>query len=336
MKPSTLLLLPLLVCLAAAAPRAVVLVGPHKTGSTYLQSQLITFSKRLRVFNYALIGGGSNKGLASFVSELRQGKEPARYQSMVANDFKKKNNIIMSSELFASLHEGPLRKLARILQGFDVSIVITYRDWLSLIRSFHEQLNKQKFSLTFGEFFLRSAGAEFDVRNLVDKFGSVFGRENLYVIDYNGVAAAGRDLFEVLVKEVLRLSMSLSPGPKVNVSPPNLLGAQMYRIMTQYAAVRYNCSYSAPPYNVKFPGIQMPTIVLGMLKLTEYSRYIDAEFREKYTEGVNLICGNRTATTSRVLRPIPEVDTNAVLQSVVWRAALDAELHKRNFSKSCK
>lgn len=334
MKHRSLLFLPLLACLAAAAPRAVVLIGPHKTGSTYLQSRLIEAAKWLQSAHYVNLGGGSKKGASSFVVNIKHGT-PAHESQLAAN---RKNNIntIISSELFASMTGDSVRRLARTLRDFDVSIVITYRDWLSLMRSFHEQLHKTRFSQTFGEFVFREPRAEFDIRNVIKEFGSVFGRERLYVIDYNGAAAAGRDLFEVLVKEVLRLPMTVSPGPKVNVSPENLLGAQMYRIMTQYAAARYNCSYDAPPYYVKFHNMTVPQLRLDMTKLAEYSRYIDAQFREKYTEGIHLICGNQSATANVVLQAVSEVAANTVMQSATWRAAFDVELRKRDFSKKCK
>ena len=227
--------------------------------------------------------------------------------------------------------------------GFNVQIVIVYRDWLSISRSRHDQHNKFRFQLTFEEWlFYREANHELDIRNLISTYGSQFDLDNIHVIDYNGVAASDKDLFEVLVHEVIgNRSAVINSMKKVNVSPSNLLRQQMDIILERYMLSNHFCQYPSVIFagGRAWANLTIPYTKLNINRLQEYSDYIDEMFRITYTGKVHLSYGNSTATTSMVIEPLKEVDVDEVLKSTLWRNAFEKEAKShwsKYYSKKCK
>ena len=133
-------------------PKAFVHIGPHKTATTYLQSQIVNrFNKQLKKYNFYwpdVTGKGRKaKEISKFSYYLKSKKadELVYGEAMVSylqNASGTKSNVILSAEDFSNLDVSSIELLKHALLGFDVTIVMTYRIFAARILSFFNQVAK--------------------------------------------------------------------------------------------------------------------------------------------------------------------------------------------------
>ena len=157
---------------------------------------------------------GTSSSELVFLNELR---------NLVKEGKKINHNILLASEGFSNLDvECGIPSLHNELAGFNVTIVMHYRDWISRLISDHSQSNKHlNSSISLPDFiprwFDRSNAIATD---LVQAWASVFGKSNIIAVDYNGAAAAHVDLFELFIRDILKVPVRLKENSKPkNVSP---------------------------------------------------------------------------------------------------------------------
>lgn len=168
-----------------------------------------------------------------------------------AND---STGIIFSSEEFDNLDDDKVAELAKILANYQTTVVIYFRRKVEHIVSYYGELSKAGNPLaspsSFSNFFWKSV-ASLDpaaepndpihvlnglcYKRLFETYSRHFGAQNLAVINLSGLKDIGKDPWEVLVQEVIMLSLRKGTGEnnkaaskdekepwKTNISPSSI------------------------------------------------------------------------------------------------------------------
>jgi hypothetical protein len=233
-------------------PRAILHIGPHKVASTYIQTKLCEEKDLLESIGFTVPIAKSckvcsAKHFAGAAFELQKNMDRARLFSCSPSpvtDLKDSlgsynGSIILSSEVFDIVGDEGVAQLADILSDYETTVVILYRRKLEHIMSYYTQLNKHLIPRSFKEFLWEissinpSAGPDTSVggfgglcyKRLIELYSRHFGKENLTIINYNGIQSAGADPWGVLVKEVIgnKDYQPLEEDERKNVSPDPFL-----------------------------------------------------------------------------------------------------------------
>ena len=131
--------------------RIVVHFGPHKTGSTALQTYFVANRQWLRDahVNYPTEWQGHLKGHHELAFQVKRAardrdqKDANELRDVMARLADAGDVILLSSEEFALFDEAELAVLADVLGGHDVEAVLFLRHWADLIPSIWQELVKQ-------------------------------------------------------------------------------------------------------------------------------------------------------------------------------------------------
>jgi hypothetical protein len=181
-------------------PSYLIHIGPHKTGTTYLQRSFDKLRPALaaRGVCYPDYWGGSD-GHHSLVEQLWRSDDrraKAEFDRLNRAGFE---TILLSSETFSYLSDDDVRRLHALFGGEPATVVFYCRRWSELIPSSWREMVKHGSLLTMPEFALSclsdpvaSKVVNFDL--VLARFATVFGAENLRIASYNGVLKANEDL----------------------------------------------------------------------------------------------------------------------------------------------
>jgi hypothetical protein len=126
-------------------------------------------------------------------------------------------NIIISTEWFATISVEDMMLLKHLLNGFDVTILHMYREWLSHLVSAHFERNRftkpNKGSQPFSSFLLETMDqitedtgfVHWLSTSMVVQYARVFGRENVTVIDMAGSKTADVPIEKIVLCEVMHI-----------------------------------------------------------------------------------------------------------------------------------
>jgi hypothetical protein len=198
--------------------RYVVHVGPHKTGTTYLQLRLAQAAAALNAAGVlypetwrAGPGLPSHHGL---FRRLRDGQTDQLRQELAALPVPADGTVVLSAEDLQFLEPPEIAGLAAALGTPDVTIVYYCRRWSELLPSVWQERVKHgdaqplhDFLLTLAQNPHRSMLTHYGA--VLDRYGAVFGASRVRVVSYNNLAESGLDLADHFVASFLP---SL-PGP---------------------------------------------------------------------------------------------------------------------------
>lgn len=175
-------------------PKLLLHIGPHKTGSTYIQKYFFDNRDKLLELgvNYPNIGFGGQYGQHEIVERIKK-LEPEQLLEYIANVLTLESNFI-SSENFDRLNAGDIEKLraglTKIPNGTDVRIVYFHRNYSDLLPSWWQEEVKHGSIVSFYEFILPHVLRPFS-SNIVnpaivlDLYANVFGKASITIIDYD-------------------------------------------------------------------------------------------------------------------------------------------------------
>lgn len=342
------------------APHAIVHIGPHKTASTHIQAELLSLHKELESVNYYWPTRRDGapvavKGLASFAFALKgtlKVADPAQQIATMSSFFQESlalnRSIILSSEEFDDLNKTQVMALQKHLQGFNVTIVFVYREFLGQLISRHFQSNRFEhsavhFSKSFSGFLFAMLGNLLPSLNslaILDTYAAVFGAENLRIIDLLGSKAAGQSLMHVLLCEVAGIlcghATSLSTGKDTNAAY-SLIPAQVFSFYKSYTERQNhgNCTFCGPKFkeyqyftarytNYTKTHAPPPTTSTQLTLLIPYAQQVDIRVRAMY--GAVLLHGNRTANFQSMAKAqVEQVDPELFMTDVYWNAYIHSE-----------
>lgn len=182
-------------------------IGPHKTGSTYLQKALYANADEIKKkgFIYPLRSTSLNiahHDLAESYKAKNFYHVDAELQEILSS---KKYNIILSSENFDRLDLESVKKMKDDLKDYSVSIVFFSREPASLLVSSWQESVKHGSMLSWREYafdhLLRPFQSNVLNKNRVlDVYSEVFGVESINIFDYSFYEKENIDIFEEFLR----------------------------------------------------------------------------------------------------------------------------------------
>ena len=130
-------------------------------------------------------------------------------------------NVILSCEIISYWDHNKLVALRESFERFDVTIVWTYREILSRLKSSWAERARVSAIMSEGSFVMDQLSEYSKVLSEVSTFSSMFGDKNVVILDFFGILDAEADIAQVFVCEiagVLCNSEPLNGSAPVNVA----------------------------------------------------------------------------------------------------------------------
>jgi len=178
-------------------------IGPHKTGSTYIQKSL--FENRTRLLegglDYPDLLVGPQWGHHKLVEAIKR-REQDVVQQFVDSLSQKS---LISSENFENLHQNDINFLATFLSDFEVEVIFVKRSFSDLIISNWQESVKHGSEKTWSFFILEQVLRPFSSIILnqsatIDKWRTV--TELIHIINYDLVMKDNEDLLVRLLQNI--------------------------------------------------------------------------------------------------------------------------------------
>lgn len=219
-------------------------VGPHKTGSTYLQNRLLKNRETLLSHGWTYPDLGLRQFAQHRIYHWLQGHQAAAgdvTESAFVEMLCAAPELILSSEDFVYLPAERLRRLKSLLPDRDVHVVFFIRTPVDLWPSHWQELVRHGRDDTLLEYLGSFGGwtkvfepASMNPVAQLTKFADVFGRESLRLICYDNIVQDGGDIFDMFWTHILGLAGSAPPGDARIIHPSQPLHMiEMLRSLNQ-------------------------------------------------------------------------------------------------------
>lgn len=201
---------------AEKKPVAILHVGPEKTGSSWLQ-KLIFFelSIALQQENYFTIPRNYVKAhlkkntpfavcATPIIAQSHCSQLLDNYRKEIKNNLYANKNIILSSEGLANA-DVDLKIVFSMLEGYEIRVIVVYRELLSLLLSAHNQLGKhfENELPTYKQFsnrdWLIDRTKHFSGLKVVERIKPYISANQLFIFDYYGMIETGKDISEIIL-----------------------------------------------------------------------------------------------------------------------------------------
>jgi hypothetical protein len=217
-------------------------VGPHKTGSTYIQKALLENREYLMSLgvtypNVGLLGQYGHHEIVEKVKGLDRAALAAYLAQFLGGAL-----TIISSENLDRLSLGEIQKLRNALTTLDpkldVGVIYYYRNYMDLLPSWWQEEVKHGSTISFYEFALPHVWRPFSSHIVnpalvLDLFAEIFGKERIIVVDYDVAREKGNILHPIL--DLLGIDASVFNNEVVNAS----LGMESIEIIRALNAIAH-------------------------------------------------------------------------------------------------
>lgn len=185
--------------------RFVIHIGPHKTGTTYLQLQFrwarAKLAQRGIAFPEVWEHAPGNPSHLKLVHQLRDNKMDLlapRMQELLSG---KTETVLLSAEDLSNLDDLAMARLKQLIDGHEVRILFYARRWSELVPSSWQEGIKHGQSHTLPEFMLQhvmrvqaSRLLNFDLK--LSRFAKFFGPDSVQLVSYSELRDRKLDLFQ--------------------------------------------------------------------------------------------------------------------------------------------
>lgn len=239
-------------------PRYLIHVGPHKTGTTYLQTVFAMLHETLaaRGVLYPDIwrqGGGH----ANLPRNIRD-ESPDLPGEFAALEAGRHNTVLISAEGLSDLSVDHVKQLRALLRDSPAQIVFYIRRWSELIPSAWREQIKHGHVETLPEYVLRvlrkpsRTAMSANLHQHINNYITVFGEESVKLVSYNNVLEGGKDIFEHFCRTFLRWLPPKIDIPRKNVSL-SAVDAELIRVVNAMAIARTGAPF--PQLHHSFQGL---------------------------------------------------------------------------------
>ena len=205
-------------------------IGPHKTGSTYIQKNLFEQSDALKLqgvlYSDSLIG--PQWGHHKLVEKIKQ-----RDTDTIAEFFETdEDRVFISSENFEDLTKEDISFLSKFTEKFTVEVIFFKRAYSKLLVSAWQESVKQGESKTWSEFFLNHALKPFQSKilnasSVIDNWSII--ANHIHVFDYDAMLSEGLDIAQTMCSKLLDVELTVKAAA-VNRSM-NLADIEIIRLL---------------------------------------------------------------------------------------------------------
>jgi hypothetical protein len=230
-------------------------VGPHKTGSSYLQACFSHHIAALRSRGIALParwdlapGNPSHTGL---VTALQNDDVDGAKEVVEAALAGRCDTLLVSAEDLSVLPVEALQRLPPVLGTAEVVIIFYIRRWTDLLPSVWQELIKQGQSMSMPEYFSwhirnpegsRELNMELKLANLIE----VFGQDSVRLVSFSTLGDAETDIFGHFARHFLGWWRAEPPpgAPRYNASR----GVKEIELLRQLNAIEFAASGGRSPH----------------------------------------------------------------------------------------
>jgi hypothetical protein len=290
--------------------RFIIHIGPHKTGSTYLQNHLTQNRAALigRGIYYPREWTTPEIGWchAELATLLQQGAFDAIRRMFADLTAAGWPVIVLSSEDFSSLGEDRLHFL-RECTGADAQIVFFARRWSELLQSRGQEHIRQGGTQLLPEFIAGILTDPFGSETInfsliLDRFAKAFGPSRLKVLSYNNILERGDNLFSCFAAKILGIDdlPILSPAPAhASLSIENIELVRALNVLRVRHGAKFPCqmgslvaavlehplrhtrqAMAGSVAEISFDGFTEPFNTLYGSVIAKYGQAIEKEFDE--------------------------------------------------------
>jgi hypothetical protein len=301
-----------------ARHKALIHIGPWKTGTSYIQTILARNKKNLAEQNifYStanefathvkhIMDPGFHSIYYLDIRNMTWGDLASISESVIAVLKTCSQDVILSAESFSLLSNvTEARALADMLSCYDVQIVAFYRNQLLQQLSLYDQKTKHVIIPADLLLFLNTVSDERSMNLLTDTFIQVFGRENVTVLDYDAATSHGVDIANLLLTagEFDPIIVTPVDTTRANIGTTLAYVRELWGEFYSYVLLKHDCQLAPPLSEVGSLQLLLgekvhprpPTACLPLhLEVKESERQWHA-FKEKY--GSHLAKGKRHLT----------------------------------------
>ena len=315
---------------ASKQRRAVVHIGPHKTGTTHFQEMLCKNSELLRMKGWRVPTCDRCKSCFAkqfaavafefqerfdFAKPYKCGVRPSLCLAGVLQQLQNNESIIISSEEFSRLTPRQIVKFLRLLHGFDVEIVFLLRNKNSMITSLYSEENRRHSRFSLSEWLFRYSGSGDQVPGPLSpvevllSYGSVVGFSSLWVLSYDGIKEQGLSPYTAIVQTVLNLeSHGFSAVDRQNEGEDTLVvttSSFIRDVSESYKNIDDECETCLREVSRKVIRERKVDFICSDLSLLQLAEMDASELQRKFP-GANMRYFGSTANTT--LRFLCDVD----------------------------
>lgn len=221
-------------CIQNDLPKLLLHIGPYKTGTTSIQSFYFSLDPNISSYFWPMIPSFNSTSeesmhpIYNFVEYIRRGNASEstsiqresflNIKSFLQDSLVNSNNVFISCETLSSLYSPSIHLLQEVLIGFNVTVVIFYREVINRLFSlFQYNLQTEKFRFDnnilsvhkgfvyFIDYLVmkRKKKTERTLQN-IESYIDVFGQSNIHIIDYYGMQKLNIDINKVVGCDIMK------------------------------------------------------------------------------------------------------------------------------------
>ncbi|WP_289027919.1 hypothetical protein [uncultured Paraglaciecola sp.] len=307
-------------------------IGPHKTGSTYIQKNLFECSQELLTAGifYPERLVGPQWGHHQLAEKIKQ-RNKKEIEDLLSS---KEDNLLISSENFEDLTNEDISYFSCFLKGFSVEVVFFKRSYSKLLVSaWQESVKHGKFQ-TWSEFFLAHVLKPFKSQilnssSVVDKWSVI--ADKIHVFDYEAMLSDGLDIAQSMCEKVLGVNISVKPAA-INQSM-HLADIEVIRMLNY----RYAQKTNSPPRTFvrdaylklkllkdESVGLAFETVKSNLVKESLDDSWTINFFEKKFSYKDNMYFAKDTASTNICF--LPSANTSLDRDFINSLAAIEKKL----------
>jgi hypothetical protein len=220
--------------------RYILHVGPHKTGTSYIQKESADRRDELRAVGilYPKTWNTYLDGHTGIYHQLRQGHYG--YFGQHFDSFKQEagslETALLSNENLEDLSEEPIEVLASYFKPGDTKVVYYIRNWSGLLASTWQESIKHGSTWMFPEYLLQHLQNPFNSQVLnynivLGRYAKYFGAENIIIRSYDNVLSLHHNIFEDLLSTILGGQVPLKGRNYRENTSENSLNVEVLRLI---------------------------------------------------------------------------------------------------------
>lgn len=208
-------------------PKYLIHIGPHKTGSTYLQGAFRALRPQLleRGILYPEFGQGPDKlSHYKLAHRLRTNDYAGMSDEFFSLNDPRYETILISAEDLADVRGDGIAQFRSLLGDAPARVVFYCRRWSELLPSGWQEMVKHGETTTFPEFLsghtVNAFGSHvMNYGHTLARYAEHFGLPNVSLVSYSNIVDAGDDLFRNFCRNFLNWPDPPIPSlGRVNVS----------------------------------------------------------------------------------------------------------------------
>jgi len=220
-------------------PRYILHIGPHKTGTSYLQVLFRDLTSQLQSRGILYPPQWQAEfvlGHAALARRLQEGADQKLRSEFDQVNASGSDIVLISAEDLSNLSTEQLATLRDCIGGYPVTVVFYCRRWLELLPSVWQELVKHGRTFNLPEFAALQLVNPFESLPLnyartLDKYAAVFARDNVCLVSYSNIVDAGGNIAEHFFREFLSWQDApVARKVRINASL-SLFDTEMIRIL---------------------------------------------------------------------------------------------------------